>query len=299
VDTESKVLSVRKQCSLLKVSRAGLYYEPKVSIEDAVLMNEIHEIWLTHPYYGYRRIREILLRRGFEINRKRVARLMREMNLGALYPKPKTSLRGKEETLYPYLLTGIKIERPNQAWGVDLTYIPMHRGFVYLVALIDIFSRYVVGWNLAVTLETESCLIALEKALMLAIPEIINSDQGCQFTSGAWSKALIKQGIKISMDGKGRCLDNVFIERFWRSLKYEDMYLKAYNTVADARENIGSYILFYNEQRPHQSLDYRTPAEVYFSGKKDSEKLLNTSVPYNYFSDKGATLGCILTHRQG
>lgn len=269
-------MSVSRQCELLKIHRSRVYYQGQERVEDVLLMNEIREIWLTHPYYGYRRIREILVRLGHTINRKRVQRLMRIMNLVALYPKPKTSIRRRQDAVYPYLLSGLEINTPNQVWSVDITYVPMRQGFVYLVALIDVCSRYIVSWNLSISLETESCLIALEKALKRAKPGIVNSDQGCQFTSDAWIQMLLNQGIKISMDGKGRCLDNVFIERFWRSFKQEDVYIKAYETVADARKNIGAYIDFYNHERPHQSLSYKTPAEVYFADTKDSDLLLKS-----------------------
>ena len=258
---------------MLKIHRSRVYYQGQERMEDVLLMNEIREIWLAHPYYGYRRIREILVRLGYTMNRKRVQRLMGIMNLVALYPKPKTSIRRRKDAVYPYLLTGLEINTPNQVWSVDITYIPMRQGFVYLVALIDVYSRYIVSWDLSISLDAESCLIALEKALKRAKPDIVNSDQGCQFTSDAWVKMLLNQDIKISMDGKGRCLDNVFIERFWRSLKQEDVYIKAYETVAEARKNIGAYVDFYNHQRPHQSLSYKTPAEIYFADKKDSDLL--------------------------
>jgi len=258
----------------LNIHRSQVYYQAQERLEDMCLMNEIHDLWIAHPYYGYRRIREVLVRQGHVINRKCVHRLMKVMNLTALYPKPKTSLRRREDSVYRYLLSGLKIDRPNQVWSVDITYVPMRHGFVYLVALIDVHSRYIVGWNISISLETESCIIALEKALKQATPDILNSDQGCQFTSDAWIQALLQRGIKISMDGKGRCLDNVFIERFWRSLKQEDVYLKAYETVLDARKNIDAYIDFYNHRRPHQSLNYQTPAEVYFAGKKKADSLL-------------------------
>jgi putative transposase len=274
VDKSVDGLSLNKQCQLLGIHRSRVYYKPQACVEDVVLMNEIREIWLSHPYYGYRRIREALVRRGHHINRKCVARLMRIMNLEALYPKPKTSIRNRDETIYPYLLEDLAISRVNQAWCIDITYIPMRQGFVYLVAIIDVYSRYIMGWNLATTLETENCLMALEKALKQAIPEIVNSDQGCQFTSDAWIKALCDRGIQASMDSKGRCLDNIFIERFWRSLKQEDVYLKAYENVAEARVSIGAYIAFYNQRRPHQSLNYLTPAEVYFGCEKNSDFLL-------------------------
>lgn len=264
IDAESG-LSVRKQCELVQVPRSRYYYQSKrESGQDGLLMNEIHDIWLAKPFYGYRRITCQLLERGYEVNRKRVYRLMRQMNLKAIYPKPRLSTANKEHTTFPYLLEGIKIERPNQVWMTDITYIPLPRGFVYLVAIIDVYSRYVVAWELSNSLDTVFCLAMLEKALQHQKVEIINSDQGSQFTSQAWVKAVEKEGIQISMDGKGRCLDNVYIERFWRSLKYEDMYVNPPQTVTEARQTITRYIEFYNHERFHQSLKYKVPAELYF-----------------------------------
>lgn len=227
-------------------------------------MNEIYEIWLAKPYYGYRRITQQLRGRGYEVNRKRVYRLMRLMTLKAIYPKPRLSLSNKDHQTFPYLLDGLNIDRPNQVWMTDITYIPLPRGFVYLVAVIDVYSRYVVAWELSNSLETDFCLGMLETAFQQGKPEILNSDQGCQFTSEAWIQAVQNQGIQISMDGKGRCLDNVYIERFWRSLKYEDMYVNPPQTVSEARQTIAKYIVFYNHERFHQSLEYKVPAELYF-----------------------------------
>lgn len=227
-------------------------------------MNEIQDIWLAKPYYGYRRITCQLNENGHAVNRKRVYRLMRRMNLKAIYPKPHLSASNKEHMKFPYLLEGLKIERPNQVWMTDITYIPVPRGFVYLVAIIDVYSRYVVAWELSNSLETDFCLAMLEKALQHQKPDIINSDQGCQFTSQAWIQTLEKEGIQISMDGKGRCLDNVYIERFWRSLKYEDLYVNPPQTVSEARQTIALYMEFYNHKRFHQSLKYQVPAELYF-----------------------------------
>lgn len=227
-------------------------------------MNEIYDIWLVRPYYGYRRITWQLREDGYEVNRKRVYRLMRKMNLQAIYPKPRLSAANQEHKTYPYLLEGLKIDRPNQVWMTDITYIPLPRGFVYLVAIIDVYSRYVVAWELSNSLDTDFCLAMLKKALQKNKPEILNSDQGGQFTSQAWINAVEKEGIQISMDGKGRCLDNVYIERFWRSLKYEDMYVNSPQTVSEARQIIATYIEFYNHKRGHQSLKYKVPAKLYF-----------------------------------
>ncbi len=286
---------MRQQCVLLELNRSGLYYEPQEQVDDVVLMNEIHEIWIKHPYFGYRRIKEMLVRAGYRINRKRVARLMKSMNLAAIYPKPKTSTPNKEHRVYKYLLRDYEVVKPNQVWMTDITYIPMRSGFVYLVGLIDVHSRYIVGWNISTYLETENCLSALEKALKIGVPEILNSDQGCQFTSDAWVQMVTASNIQISMDGAGRCLDNIFIERFWRSLKREDVYLKAYENVADARKNIAAYIDFYNNRRPHQSLGYKTPAEVYLQEKNSGQLPGVDSAIYQ----EGAASCCIIEQRQG
>lgn len=228
-------------------------------------MNEIHEIWTETPFYGYRRITAELRQQGYEVNRKRVQRLMNLMNLQALYPKPKTSCSNQQHMKYPYLLSGLKITRPDQVWATDITYIPMERGFVYLVALIDLYSRYIVSWKVSISLEAEFCLAMLESALNRSKPEILNSDQGCQFTSEAWTEMLKYHHVQISMDGKGRCMDNIYIERFWRSLKQEEIYLNPTDNVKQARQSIQDYMEFYNHRRLHQSLNYRTPAELYGS----------------------------------
>jgi len=263
IDPHSDV-SIRKQCQFLSVPRSGYYYQPmQWSRLNGILMNEIHEIWTGTPFYGYRRITEELKRQGYHANRKRIHRLMNVMNLEAIYPKPKTSGGDRQHKKYPYLLNGLAINRPNQVWATDITYIPMERGFVYLVALIDLYSRYIVSWNLSISLEANFCLTMLESALAHAHPEILNSDQGCQFTSDAWTKLLEKNAIRISMDGKGRCMDNIYIERFWRSLKQESIYINPPDTVYQARQTLREYIEFYNHRRVHQALDYRTPAELY------------------------------------
>lgn len=257
-------LSIRKQCRLLSVPRSEYYYRPMApSPLNGELMNQIHEIWTRTPFYGYRRITAELKRQGYPVNRKRIQRLMNLMNLQALYPKPNTSRAHQRHVKYPYLLHGMEITRPDQVWATDITYIPMERGFLYLMALIDLYSRYIVSWNLSISLEAENCVAMLETALDRSQPEILNSDQGSQFTSDAWIETLKKNGIQISMDGKGRCMDNIFIERFWRSLKQEDIYRNPPGTVPQARQNIQDYMEFYNDRRVHQSLEYRTPAEVY------------------------------------
>ena len=258
-------LNVSKACELLDIPRSSVYYKSCSKSNDTILMNEIHELWLKYPFYGYRRITAVLNRNGHCINRKRVYRLMSEMQLKAIYPK-KTTFCNKDHAKYPYLLKDLRIDRPDQVWATDITYIKMSKGFVYLVALIDVHSRYVVAWELSTSLDIEFCMAMADSALAKKQPEIINTDQGSQFTSSAWIEKMLRHNIKISMDSKGRCLDNVYIERFWRSLKQEEIYLKPYDSVEEARAGIAKYIEFYNYQRPHQSLNYKVPAELYFVG---------------------------------
>ena len=266
IDSSSQNVRVRHQCTLLDVNRSSHYYQHlPPSKENVLLMNEIQEVWLRYPFYGYRRITQALKALGYDVNRKRVQRLMQVMNIQAIYPKPNTSVKNKKHTVYPYLLRDIEITRANQAWQVDITYLRHKGSFMYLVALIDVHSRYVVSWSLSNTLHTDFCLEALRQGIKHSIPEIINQDQGCQFTSADWISAVKSAGIKISMTGKGRCHDNIFIERFWRSVKYEEVYLNDYDSVQALKVAIGGYIEFYNHKRFHQSLDYKTPAEVYFS----------------------------------
>lgn len=254
---------------LLKISRSSLYrktVEPRDTNNQN--MHRICEIYEQNPFYGYRRIHVVLQREGVKINRKKVQRLMRTNGLKALYPKKKTSVRNHAHAIFPYLLRDTNITRANQAWCTDITYIKIRGGFVYCVALIDVFSRRVIGSSVSPFLDVKSCLVALEMALLQAVPEIINSDQGCQFTSKEWVAALATSNIKISMDGKGRWADNIAIERFWRSLKYEDIYLNSYETVDQVSKGIAAYIVFYNAQRPHQALGYNTPDAVYFGSAK-------------------------------
>ncbi len=228
-----------------------------------MLMRLIDEEYTRHPFYGSRRMVAILERQGYEVNRKRVQRLMDLMGLEAVYPKPRLSQGHPEHKKYPYLLRGVSIDRPDHVWSTDITYIRMDRGFVYLVAVIDWFSRYVLSWQLSNSLDVGFCLEALDRSLRMGQPAIFNSDQGCQFTSVDFTDRLKARDILISMDGKGRALDNIFIERLWRSVKYEEVYLKDYQTVKEARDNLSAYFAFYNAERPHQALDYRTPKEVY------------------------------------
>lgn len=229
------------------------------------MLNKIREVWERYPFYGYRRITKELQAKGYHVNRKRIQRLMRLGGILALYPGFNTSRRNKLHKVHPYLLRDVTITRPDQAWMVDITYLRIDSGFVYLVALIDMYSRYVVGWKISTTLETEFCIDALKSALVTGTPEIINSDQGCQFTSDDWVDFLKNNNINISMTGKGRCLDNVYIERFWHNVKREEFYLNEYATIRDLKKAIGEYIEFYNRRRWHQSLDYKTPASIYFN----------------------------------
>jgi putative transposase len=247
-----------------------LYYKEKpVDIDDVDLLNAIRDIWERYPFYGYRRItKELRANAGLRVNRKRVQRLMIWGGIQAIYPGPNTSRRNKLHAVHPYLLRDISITRANQVWMVDITYLRMPNGFMYLVALIDVYSRYVVSWSLSNSLDTDFCIDALKAGLMDAEPEIINSDQGCQFTSDDWIDFLREWKIKISMTGKGRCLDNIYIERFWRSFKREEFYLNEYESVKELRNAIGAYIEFYNRKRWHQSLGYKTPAAVYFKQER-------------------------------
>lgn len=265
VEKENKDVSLKKQCDLLGICRSSLYYKPSsASEEDLELMRKIDEQYLKTPFYGYRRITVCLQREGYAVSFKKVRRLMRLMGLEAIYQRPRTSKSHPGHKIYPYLLKDMAIERPNQVWTTDITYLPMRRGFLYLVALMDWVSRYVLSWRLSNTLEADFCIDALEEALSLfGIPEVHNSDQGSQFTSQSYVGILTANGIQVSMDGRGRFLDNIFVERLWRSLKYEEVYLNAYETVADARRSIGAYFHFYNNERPHEALGYKTPKEIF------------------------------------
>jgi len=263
--TRESDLPITRQCELLGLNRSGVYYQRQdVSEADLALMRRIDEMHLKRPFYGSRRIRNWLQDEGQDVNRKRVQRLMRQMGITAIYPKRRTSKPGKGHRIYPYLLRELVIDRPNQVWATDLTYIPMAKGFVYLVAIMDWHSRKVLSWRLSNTMDSDFCVDALEEALgRYGRPEIFNTDQGAQFTSEAFTGVLKKAGVDISMDGKGRWVDNVFVERLWRSVKYEEVYLKAYETVAEARAGIGAYLKFYNSERRHQSMNRQTPDQVY------------------------------------
>jgi len=251
---------------LLRINRSTLYYhEQDVSNDDVAIMNEIRDIWEKYPFYGYRKITAYLKASGYQINHKRVQRLMQISGIQAIYAKPKTSVKNAGHKVYPYLLKQLDINHTHQVWQVDITYLRYGSGFMYLTALIDIYSRYVVGWSLSNTLDTDSCIDALNNALKHGRPNIINSDQGCQFTSEKWIKQLLEKDIKISMAGKGRCLDNVYIERFWRSFKQEAFYLNDYRHVAELKLAISAYVRFYNDERLHQSLKYLRPIDVYMA----------------------------------
>jgi len=260
-------LTKTRRCELLEVARSTAYYrEAAVDAEELVLMRHIDEIHLRLPFLGSRRIVDELQALGFEVNRKRVQRLMRRMGLQALYPRRRTSQPGTGHTVYPYLLRGLSIERPNQVWAADVSYIPMAKGFMYLVAIMDWHSRRVLSWRVSNTLEPGFCVVALEEALArYGAPEIFNTDQGAQFTAKAFTDVLKTHQVAISMDGKGRWMDNVFIERLWRSVKYEDVYLRAYETPAELQAGFSRYFEYYNTKRRHSALDRRTPDAVYFA----------------------------------
>jgi putative transposase len=261
-------LSVARQCALLDLPRSSYYYAPvPVSDEDLTLMRFLDEQYTATPFYGSRRMQVALRQAGHPVNRKHVQRLMRLMGLEAVGPKPRLSLAHPAHRVYPYLLRDVPITRVDQVWSTDITYVRLRHGFVYLVAILDWYSRFVVAWELSVTVDGQFCLEALTRALAGRRPEIFNTDQGAQFTSERFTGLLRAAGVQISMDGRGRALDNVFVERLWRSLKYEEVYLKDYASVPEARAHLGQYFDFYNHDRPHQSLAYQTPAAVYAEAK--------------------------------
>jgi len=259
-------LPLTRQAQVLQLSRSSLYYRPKpVSPVDLAIMRRIDELHLNYPFAGSRMLRDLLNGEGAAIGRERVARMMKRMGIDAIYRRPNTSKPALGHKIYPYLLRDLLVERPNQAWAMDITYIPMARGFVYLAAVVDWRSRRVLAWRLSITMEVGFCVEAVEEALTrYGAPEIFNTDQGSQFTSQDFTGLLTKHGVRISMDGKGSWRDNVFVERLWRSVKYEEVYLRAYESVSEARASIGRYLEFYNGKRPHSSLDARTPDQAYF-----------------------------------
>ena len=263
----SHELSVVRQAKVLNISRGSVYYKPRpVSPEDLALMRRIDELHLDYPFAGARMLRDLVQREGFPVGRRHLSTLMRRMGIEAIYRRPNTSRPAPGHKIYPYLLRGLKVDRPNQVWATDLTYIPMARGFVYLVAVVDWFSRRVLSHRVSITMDADFCVEALQEAMAkYGKPEIFNSDQGSQFTSEAFTDVLKAHEIDISMDGKGAWRDNVFVERIWKSVKYEEVYLHAYDSVGQARTSLGRYLEFYNSRRPHSSLDRRTPDEAYFN----------------------------------
>jgi putative transposase len=260
-------LPLARQAAVLGLSRGSLYYEPRpVSVADLAIMRRIDELHLDYPFAGSRMLRDLLRGEGIGVGREQVTTMMRRMGIEALYRRPNTSKPSDGHKIYPYLLRGLAVERANQVWAMDITYIPMARGFVYLAAVMDWFSRRVLAWRVSITMEVDFCLDAVEEALArFGKPEIFNSDQGSQFTSAAFTGLLLENAIAISMDGRGAWRDNVFVERLWRSVKYEEVYLRAYDSVGEARASIGRYLEFYNRKRPHSSLDARTPDRAYFN----------------------------------
>ena len=267
-----------RQCELLGISRASLYYQPVgPSDEELVLLRLIDEQYLKTPFYGSRRMVAHLAQRGYQVNRKRVQRLMRQLGLHTVYPKPKLSKRHPEHKVYPYLLRGVDIASVNQVWSTDITYLPVLKGHFYLVAVMDWFSRKVLSWQVSNTMDGAFCVDALEEALLrYHKPMIFNSDQGAQFTANAFTGALRQAQVQISMDGRGRCYDNIFIERLWRSLKYELIYLKAFDDGKQLTQEVSTWFHWYNRQRPHQSLNYRTPDEIYYESCSKKEVMCNS-----------------------
>jgi len=265
ISTDNKSFSIRQQCDLLDINRSTLYYNATgESQENLHLMRLLDEQYTRTPYYGVLRMTAWLNREGYEVNPKRIRRLLRKMGLETIYQKPNTSKNNSEHKIYPYLLRGLDINKVNQVWSTDITYIRLNAGFVYLMAVIDWYSRYVLGWSLSTTLDADFCIDEVGRILNTQQCEIFNTDQGAQFTTPRFTEPLIAQDIKISMDGRGRALDNIFIERLWRTVKYEHVYLQDIASVADARSGFETYFQFYNHERLHQSLDYKTPAEVYW-----------------------------------
>jgi putative transposase len=264
VELGHPALSISRQCELLGLGRSSFYYTPATETkENLTLMQLIDRQYTEHPSHGSRRLTHWLQRQGHAVNRKRVQRLMRQMGLEAIYPKPRLSAAAPGHKVFPYLLRGVAIERPDQVWSTDITYVPLARGFMYLAAVIDWYSRYVLAWRLSNTLDGAFCLEMLDEALGRGRPEIFNTDQGVQFTAAAFTGRLLAAGVQVSMDGRGRCLDNVFVERLWRTVKYEDIYLRGYETVPELLQGLARFFPFYNEERLHQALGYETPAAVY------------------------------------
>ena len=274
-------IPIYRQCELVGLSKSAYYYDYKgESVENLKLMRLIDELYTKRPFYGVLRITKQLQREDHNVNEKRIRRLMRKLGLEAVYPKPNLSKPNKAHKIFGYLLKDVEVVRPDQVWSTDITYIRMEKGFVYLVAVMDWYSRYVISWELSTTLEKEFCVEALKRALNLARPDIFNSDQGSQFTSNEFIAALSKPkpGIKISMDGKGRVFDNIFVERLWRTVKYEEVYLKSYETVKEAKNSLRRYFYFYNNERIHQALGYKTPHEIYFKGREKNNRQTDITI---------------------
>lgn len=269
IDVENIEIPISRQCELLDLSRSGYYYEPcGENPLNLQLMNLIDEQYTKAPFYGVDKMTAWLIRQGYTVNPKRIRRLMRKMGLEAIYPKPRLSVSISEHKKYPYLLRELSVERPDQVWCADITYIRMRQGFLYLMAIMDWYSRYVLAWRLSNTLDTGFCLDALNAALAISQPEIFNTDQGVQFTSAEFTKRLQEAEIRISMDGRGRVFDNIFVERLWRTVKYEEVYIHNYESVRDTWSNLERYFCFYNTDRIHESLGYMTPHEVYFGERE-------------------------------
>ena len=289
IDSGNIVLPISIQCRLLELSRSSYYYRPQPESElNLHLMDLIDRQYTKRPFYGARQMTESLRRQGYRVNHKRVERLMRKMGIMAIYPRPRTSIKDDSHKIYPYLLRDLEIIYPNQVWCADITYIRMRHGFLYLIAIMDWFSRFVLAWELSNTLDVHFCLKALDQALRIAKPGIFNTDQGCQFTSNPFTGLLIKNNIQISMpawpagrDGRGRAFDNIFIERLWRTVKYEEVYLNDYQDGIDAYFALNKYFRFYNEERFHSSLDYQTPSEVYYAQRYLMENALINPILMN------------------
>jgi len=265
IDPSNQLLTIEKQCELLNISRSSYYYKPlPLSDEDLKILTVMDEIYTKNPTYGKRRMSKELQRRGYNVGKAKARSFMIILGLEAVYPKPRLSFNPEEHKKYPYLLNGIAANKPNHIWGIDITYIRLNGGFIYLTAILDWYSRFIINWEFSTTLHADFCASCITDALSKTKPEIMNQDQGVQFTSNEYLNVLINKEVQISMDGKGRCFDNIFTERLWRTIKYEEVFLKNYQTVNEAKESLNQYINYYNNERLHSSIDYRTPCEVYY-----------------------------------
>jgi putative transposase len=291
VECTDKAVSFKRKCELVNVSRSAMYYKSKQPQKNnSIITKELHKLQLEIPSYGYRRMTIALREKGLIVNHKRVYFLRKLAGLEAIYPQKKTTIRNQKHAIFPYLLRGLVIDHPNQVWQVDITYIKIRGGFVYLICLVDVFSRKIMGWRLSTFLDTESCLEAISSALKCGTPEIINSDQGCQFTSNAWVSAIQQNSIQISMDGKGRWADNVYIERLWRTIKYELVYLHSFETVQQFRDEIANYITFYNTRRYHSKLNYHTPDAVFLKKTIPTKQALFNSFMGAQYYQQGVAM---------